>query len=193
MKFFRVLFLLPCLLFADVAEDDSYQWRYRISASASSHLKEQGKPADKYDADKVIDGSVATAWCASTANATDGVGESIQLQFRARQLKQIHLVNGYAASRSLYFANNRIKKARLEITSSTGRSFTTTVNFAEKCSSSTASAPCATSLADYQVARFKETCAEKIDVTILEVYPGKQHHDTCIAEIALQDDTSFCN
>jgi hypothetical protein len=193
MKSLRVLVLLPCLLFADVAEDDSYQWRYRISASASSHLKEKDKPADNYNAGKAIDGSVATAWCASTANATDGIGESIQLQFRARQLKQIHLINGYAASRSLYFANNRIKKARLEITSSTGRSFTTTVSFAEKCGSSTASAPCATSLADYQVARFKETCAEKIEVTILEVYPGKQHHDTCIAEIALQDDAAFCN
>jgi len=184
---------MPCLLFADVAEEPDYSFRYRISARASSQLKEPGKPADKYDASHAIDGSVATAWCPSTANAKDGVGESIELDFHARKLKQIHLINGYGATRALYFANNRVKKAQLEITSSSGRSFTTTVNFAEKCAGQNASETCAASLTDYQVARFKETCATNIKLTILEVFPGKKHRDTCIAEIALQDDVTFCD
>lgn len=87
-------------------------------ADASSALVEKGKPTGFYAADNVLDGRYETAWCVGKKGSP--VGEWIRLQYRV-PLKldgtawMLSVFNGYGRTRSLYYANNRIKDYSLEI------------------------------------------------------------------------------
>lgn len=81
---------------------------YRLNVSASQ---------DKYPASNLQDGDTATAWVATG----DGVGSTIEIVFpQPRRVSDIALYNGYHKSSSLWSANSRIKRVRVEITRADG-------------------------------------------------------------------------
>ncbi len=81
---------------------------YRLSVSASQ---------DSYPASNLQDGDLATAWVAPG----DGVGSTVEIVFpQPRRVSDIALWNGYHKSASLWSANSRIKRIRMEITRADG-------------------------------------------------------------------------
>ena len=81
---------------------------YRLSVSGAQ---------DKYPASNMQDGDLATAWVAPG----NGVGATVEIVFpEPRRVSDIALWNGYHKSASIWSANSRIKKLRLEVTRADG-------------------------------------------------------------------------
>ena len=81
---------------------------YRLSVSGAQ---------EKYPASNMQDGDLATAWVAPG----DGVGATLEIVFpQPRSVSDIALWNGYHKSASLWSANSRIKRLRLEVTRADG-------------------------------------------------------------------------
>lgn len=82
--------------------------KYRLNVSGSQ---------DKYPASNMQDGDLTTAWVAPG----NGVGATISIDFPTPcRVSDIGLYNGYHKSASLWSANSRIKRMRLEITRADG-------------------------------------------------------------------------
>lgn len=81
---------------------------YRLSVSGAQ---------DKYPASNMQDGDLTTAWVAPG----NGVGATIEIVFpEPQRVSDIALWNGYHKSASLWGANSRIKKLRMEVTRADG-------------------------------------------------------------------------
>jgi len=78
---------------------------------------------------------------------------------------RIEIINGLAANKKLYFANNRIKKMQVEFSGGEKR----IINLKDGC-------------LDYQVFTFNIK-AYWVQLKILEIYRGNKYNDTCISEI----------
>ncbi len=96
------------------------------NVEASSWLKD--KADDLYDPWKAADGEYNTAWVEGVEGS--GVGEWIKFTFsehwKAKRkdtdikwISRVSIINGLAASRSLYYANNRVKRIGLEFSDGT--------------------------------------------------------------------------
>ena len=71
----------------------------------------------KYPGTNMADGNLSTAWVAPG----DGVGASIELVFpQPRRVSDLVLYNGYHKSASLWAANSRIKRMKVDITRADG-------------------------------------------------------------------------
>ena len=88
---------------------------------ASSYLVDEKYSKDRYSPNKVCDGRENTAWVVSTASG--GVGEYICFwinidsgngNFFPKKLK-LKIKNGLFSNKNLYYANNRLKSAKLEL------------------------------------------------------------------------------
>jgi hypothetical protein len=179
------------------AEFTRYVTEYRVPSKeiaarrASSVLKTDAINRYGYGPEKLFDGDLNTAW--SEGAAGDGVGEWVEVEFVAsrasRGLVAIGIVNGYTKNETLYLANNRIRKIRLDIeygqglnrishpetmeVELTGKQFNDLNRNAE--------GPFISWLADFGMGEE----VKKIRLTILEVAPGDKFNDTCIAELYL--------
>ncbi|MBQ9661271.1 MAG: hypothetical protein IJV37_08470 [Bacteroidales bacterium] len=81
---------------------------YRLSVSGAQ---------DKYPASNMQDGDPATAWVAPG----NGVGSVVEIVFpEPRRVSDIAIWNGYHKSASLWTANSRIKRMRMEVTRADG-------------------------------------------------------------------------
>jgi hypothetical protein len=121
---------------------------------------------ENYPPINASDGDLQTAWVEGVKG--DGIGE--WLGFEATNnydVSGIKIINGYTKSDDLYYANNRIKKIRIELPDNT-----------------VIESQLINGTPDYQTIDFKKVVDVKnIRIIILEVYPGSKYHDTCISEI----------
>ena len=90
-------------------------------AGATSTLIGNAKDPDRYEPNKLFDGDANTAWAEGSAGSGIGVqiviaiptpGYSTTLKNGA---KQINIINGFASSRDLFLANNRVKDVVLAL------------------------------------------------------------------------------
>jgi len=79
--------------------------------SASSTLKEKGKPDNYYGPDKAFDNDSGTSWCEGKSD--DGIGESITITTSPVEIVGVTVLNGYGKYKHLYMQNNRIKDFRM--------------------------------------------------------------------------------
>jgi hypothetical protein len=120
----------------------------------------------------MFDGDIATVWADGTDG--DGVGENITVEFpEARRVESVIIFGGYGGSDELYYANNRVKTATLELSS--GSVFN--VVFEDDPEGKILEV----SVGEDNVDWFK--------LTINEVFPGKEYNDLCIAEISVDTPT----
>jgi hypothetical protein len=90
------------------------QWMMhaRFTAAASSVLKETD--GTEHVAENITDWGRDTAWV--EGHESDGLGESITVTLtKSAKVSRIGIVNGYAKSRDLYFANNRAMLLKVSV------------------------------------------------------------------------------
>ncbi len=148
--------------------------------AASSFLTESGKPADEYGPFKAIDYKYNTAWC--EGGKGPGIGEWIKFDFsewysysRLSNVYRILIINGLAANKDLYFANNRVKKLEVEFSEGEKR----IIELKD-------------GVLDYQKFIF-HIKAKWIKLKILDVYKGSKFDDTCISEVDFETTTHPCD
>jgi hypothetical protein len=152
-------------------EKDKYYFDYHgYTANASSE-----KP--DYPVKNLADFSDDTAW---VAGKNHGIGESVTLILtKPAHINQIGIVPGYAKTKQLYFANNRIEQ--LDISVNGGPPMTVTLPD-EYISFSPYSQK------GYELIELGPYTglAKTITLTVRKVYPGARSNDTCISEILLR-------
>lgn len=131
------------------------------SITSSSYL-------EKYPIELAFDFDMKTSW--AEGNKKEGIGEWIDIKFdEIRGIHGIDILNGYSGKKELYYANNRVKKIRIEF--SDGYSVDKELKN------------------DYPVmlqrVDFERRESDFIKITILEVYNGDKYDDTCIAELRI--------
>jgi hypothetical protein len=152
-------------------EGDKYYFDFHdYSASASS--EKTGYPATA-----VGDFERETAW---VAGRNGGIGESVLLSLKKPQhVDQVGIIPGYAKSKQLYFANNRVRE--LEVT--VNERHTVTATLPDEYISFSPDSKKAYELIDLGDYAGE---AKTIKLTVKQVYPGTKHNDTCISELLLR-------
>ncbi len=198
-------------LWADGMPDfDFIRGARKIRASATSTLREKNKPAYFYSAARAVDGKLATAWCAGKKG---GIGESLSIRFSPRVADGVYVMNGYGATRRLYYANNRIKEIEFTITYRNGRRKKFRRRISPKlCGHSSSECPEDPSNPYYKECKqqerrddrichyvgtregygmdegqiplkFEAACIIGVRAKVLAVYRGRKYNDTCMAEL----------
>jgi len=99
------------------------------------------------------------------------VGKSFDY-LKPMKLSGIRLINGYAKSKEIYAANNRVKKAEVILHDGTSFVFDLKDN-----------------TMGFQTLDFcREVTTKSITIKILDVYKGNKYNDTCISEVELITD-----
>jgi hypothetical protein len=76
------------------------------SVKASSEKEQMGETT--YEADRVVDGNMLTAWAEGQEGS--GIGSYIELKADTPQrVSKVSLINGYTKSQAKYNENNRVK------------------------------------------------------------------------------------
>ena len=154
--------------------------------AASSLLPADDNSGSNYGTDNLFDGKYDTAWVEGIKGP--GIGQWIELDLDKVSLSAIGIMNGYTKNSNLYYANNRIKKLKLEIqwdnwgTQDGGRD-SVEIQLEPKQFKElnlNAPAPFISWLADFGDGYNR---AQQIRLTILDVYPGKKYDDTPITEL----------
>jgi hypothetical protein len=128
----------------------------------SSVLPPQG--AKNYGPEHLT-GSSGGAWCEGVPG--HGVGQAITFhQTPAHVIATIMFVNGYAASEKTFRENGRVKRVRIE----TSGGYTREINLKDT--------------RDVQKIKLSPSRVAWIRSTILDVYPGDKHQDTCISTLS---------
>jgi hypothetical protein len=143
---------------------------HRYAAAASSEKKE-------YPAQNIADLSRETAW---VAGKNGGIGETITLTLtKPVHVDQIGIIPGYTKSKTLYFANNRIKELEVSVngdqpvTASLPDEYISFMPGSKK---------------GYQLIDLGQYpgAAKTITLKVKQVYPGSKYNDTCISEVLLR-------
>lgn len=138
-----------------------YEWD-RVTASSTL-------PASKnntYFPSNAVDVNSNTAWVEGAPDA--GIGEWISFENNvAKEISYIQIKNGYTKNEEVFWANNRLKKIRIEFSNDD---------------------PIIVILKDgYErgnnVYLNKTVKTTSLKITILDVYKGQKYDDTCISEI----------
>jgi len=121
-----------------------------------------------FNAENLVDGSLATSWQPKTAiNGFFVIGMKEPARY------EVSIINGFADTSDqlgdLYTKNNRVKTLKIEY----GENFSKSAHVA-----------CADNIRAFQKLGVFET--KEIRVTVLEVYPGEAWHDTAISEIRVR-------
>jgi len=138
--------------------------------NASSCLKDD--TGINYSIEKAIKGTIKEAWCVKG----DGAGEWMRADIPLNQLMQegmanvyrILILNGLGANKNLYYANNRVKKIRVDFSEGQRR----ILNLKD---------------GEMELQRFVIHIKSKwIKLTILETYKGSKYNDTCIGKLIFE-------
>lgn len=130
------------------------------------------------NAANVGDYDPSTAWVEGAKG--DGIGESITLTLnKPTKLYQIGMIPGYAKSKSLYFANNRIAELKIVVNGS----FTITRSLSDDYVRYNAYSPKGYQFID--LGGYDQE-VKTIQLTITKVYQGTKYDDTGISEILLR-------
>jgi hypothetical protein len=130
-----------------------------------------------YPAGAVGDFDHGTAW---VAGKNGGIDESLTLTLKEPQrVDQIGIIPGYAKSKELYFANNRIRELEVMVN---GRHITTATLPDEYISFEPLSKKA------YQLIDLGQYVGQARTITLIvrKVYPGSKYDDTCISEVLLR-------
>ena len=154
--------------------------------SASSVLPTDGLNKYNYGPENLFDNDYGTAWVEGVKGP--GIGEWVEVDLDKVSISGLGIINGYTKRKSLYYANNRIKKLRLDVEwdnwgNRSGGKDSTEITLKEKQFNElnqNAEAPFISWLADYGDGYNR---AKKVRLTILEVYPGTKYNDTPITEL----------
>lgn len=155
------------LNFPLIIKDGKVQQRERnLKFEASSSLYDEPQ---KYPIANIFDNNLNTAWVKGKLG--DGIGEWINVGFEPEStLSQIKIINGYAKSKEIYMANNRVKKVMLIFSDGKSQEFVLKDN-----------------ILDYQTIKLtKPIKTDSVRITIEEIYKGTKYNDTCISEIKFQ-------
>ncbi|MEO0899653.1 MAG: hypothetical protein AAFY71_24800 [Bacteroidota bacterium] len=159
--------------------------RHGIKNLSSRLVKVSSTLGDAYSKDNLFDGDLKTAWVEGSPGL--GIGETIELDPYYFKLGAILIVPGYHKSKKAYEQNARPKKVSIELKLKGKTSW---------------NEPLLVELEDtpyqpVQGSNFGKLCqtlhdfgdigleAEKIRITVKEVYPGTKFKDLCISEIFL--------
>lgn len=123
-----------------------------------------------YSVRGLIDDNPQTAWVEGKED--EGIGEWVEFIFDPiREIKTIKLINGYARSEELFKANNRVKRAEISFD---GKRFPIEMEFKDM-------------VMEPHIIKFPNPIrAERVRITILDVYKGAKYNDTCISEISFE-------
>lgn len=109
-----------------------------------------------------LTGSGEGAWCEGAAGA--GIGQTITLRQTPDQvIGSIVFANGYGKSAQAFRNNGRVKRARIETSGGYDRTITLK------------------DTAQTQFIRISPSRITWVRMTILDVYPGGRHADTCVS------------
>ena len=126
----------------------------------TSALAPQG--GNSYGPDQIT-GLGEGAWCEGVPGP--GIGQTVTVhQTPATKIGTIMFVNGYAKTAQTFRANGRVKRARIETSGGTVRTVTLK------------------DTAEMEAIKIPPARVSWIKLTILEVYPGERHADTCISK-----------
>jgi len=162
---------------AQLIEDSALRSWELQDYNVSSVLPEQD--GHEYDARKLFDGDVSTAWVESDPG--NGVGEWIEVDLPDTfGLGIIAIVNGYQSSREAYESNGKAASVRCTVHFTDGSTETTTVDLDDLSWDEVSSDP----THGYQVIYDSGIAFEisKFRLEILSVYPGSIYSDMCISE-----------
>lgn len=136
---------------------------------ASSELMPQGKLT--YLATNAHDDSLATAWVEGKEGA--GIGEWIEYELPPQEprITTIRIFNGMVKSEKLWKANSRIKELKL------------TVNRRPYATLRLEDTPAQQNFEMGVIEPPDPTKPLVLRFTIMSVYPGEKHADTCLAEL----------
>ena len=160
---FNIEITLPPVMFRNVEADSTLT----------------SKKINKYAPENMIDNNPKTAW----VEGKKGFGKGIKLYFAIAPttaggkidgdylIEKIGIINGYAKSKKLFYANNRVKKIRFDYWSmKEDKELTKYFTLKDKF--------------EMQYIRFENPVSlSNFRITILSVYKGKRYNDTCISEI----------
>jgi len=174
---------------AGVTKSSSLISRYLVNKKHMKNVKVSSQLEGDYSKDNLFDNDFSTAWVEGVNG--QGVGQKIEIELADYRLGAISIVNGYTKSESLYYANSRIKRIRID-KEFLSYAYPTEPDFERievelkdlkyiPIDNNNFSAMTQT-LADYGEGYVK---VKKLTITILEVYPGTKYDDTCISEIFL--------
>lgn len=154
------------------------------SLTVSSTLASDG--SFDYAKKSMRDGDLRTAWVEGAKGP--GIGETITLEPKNAYITEIGILNGFVANESLYYANARIKKLRIELECGEGAEAN------ERRQQFEVSLPDRAykdfnprfpfSSVDWVVQHPSgDGFIQKVKLTILEVYPGRKYQDSAITEL----------
>jgi hypothetical protein len=170
--------------------------KYIVSTNASSVLKTDEINIYNYESKNLFDDDLSTAWCEGIKG--HGEREWVEFNFSNVSIGAIGIINGYTKREAIYYANNRIKKIKLdveyvpmafgEVKRSGGSKEalereTTVIELKQKQFNElnkNVQAPFMSWLADYDD-NYRNVI--KIRLSVLEVFPGTKYDDTCISEV----------
>ncbi len=153
------LYSIPAIINIDGVMRHEEIYKFEVSSS----LYEE---AQKHPVANIFDNNPNTAWVEGKND--DGIGEWINVGFEPDfTLSQIKIINGYAKSKVIYEAKNRIKKVKITFPDGISEEYLLKDN-----------------VLDYQVLKLsKPVTTNSIKITIMEIYKGTKYNDTCISEI----------
>lgn len=174
---------------------------------ASSFLVEPNKKKDFYSPNKASDLKLNSAW---VVNKNQGIGEFLYIKFYGSKFEcdnikgkvlsgQLEIVNGYAENEKLFKANNRVKKVTLDIYETIGSPAIDQEYYFDEdpIKNSSFEFELKDSILPQKInftthSKVKPKNIEKSNIlffiaklTIMEIYPGEKHKDTCISEASI--------
>ncbi|HOP29156.1 MAG TPA: discoidin domain-containing protein [Spirochaetota bacterium] len=208
-----LILVFNILLYADML--DFYSISYdNAKYSASSVLKEKGKPDNYYGPAKAFDNDSGTAWCEGKSD--DGIGESVSITVSPVKIYGVGILNGYGKYKHLYMQNNRVKDFRLTFYPPSGKEKVVTGTFGKDLCGMYLEKGDLKSYCEWKVEEKEYTSYEKcvaakkndcfmddyegggqkimlktpmtvkqIKLEILSVYKGEKFSDTCISAFTL--------
>jgi len=136
-----------------------------------------------YAPENVLDNDPTTSWVEGDEGA--GIGSTLRLELSSSigggklegvyEIAAVGMINGYAANSELYSANNRVKRAVLDLYSiiDSSRPYHEVIWDLDETM-------------EMQYYRFPEPVRmSELSITIEDVYAGTRYDDTCIAEIVV--------
>ena len=151
---------------------------------------------NNYPADNLIDGKYSTCWVPKG----DGIGEWVEITCDSSfYLGSLMLIGGYTKSEETYYNNNRLKKIRIDYVK-----FGYDSSTEEETGQFELNLPYLPYPENIPLYLYYNTASiydenssiidfgdgglgplKKMKITILDIYKGKKHNDTCISEILL--------
>ncbi|MBL7670942.1 MAG: hypothetical protein JNM39_10695 [Bdellovibrionaceae bacterium] len=169
------------------------------SVFASSAVRKVSQETHKYSPENIRDGYLSQAWCVTNHRPTQP--EMVVLRTELREGTYLNIFPGFGKSRELFKLNNRLKKIKLFVMTSTtsdevvrGKKTEAKKFELNKIHEQIIDLKDVYGFQSVEIPFFSQTegplFLEKknpiyLGIALLEVYPGSKYNDSCISEIRL--------